>query len=154
MERLGQVIAPAQRRDDDDNMDDVEPAMELPISSASQHSPSNFDSDDDMGSEPGSSDDEAMEEIVMAEESPASERAPLTDSPQTSVLSCSPHSTNFSTSPNTSTLSSSPETSTTMASCPSYSTRHIASATPSRSSARGRTCNKSRGPPRNRWWKT
>ncbi|KAL1761338.1 SIT4 phosphatase-associated protein-domain-containing protein [Schizophyllum commune] len=137
MERLGQVIAPAQRRDDD-NMDDVEPAMELPISSASQHSPSNFDSDDDMGSEPGSSDDEAMEEIVMAEESPASQRAPLTDSPQTSVLSCSPHSSNFSTSPNTSTLSSSPETSTTMASL-AQSTESVGSSAGSTAGARSRS---------------
>ncbi|KAL1742167.1 SIT4 phosphatase-associated protein-domain-containing protein [Schizophyllum fasciatum] len=115
MERLGQVIAPAQRPDDDADMDEIEPAMELPVSSISQNSSSNFDSDDDMGSEPGSSDDEAMEEIVMTEDSPTSQRVPLTDSPRTSMLSSSPQSGTLSTTlPNTSTLSSSPETSTSM----------------------------------------
>ncbi|TRM61242.1 SIT4 phosphatase-associated protein-domain-containing protein [Schizophyllum amplum] len=144
MERLGQVISPAQRRDEDDNMDDVEPAMEFPVSSASRNSPSGFDSDDDMGSEPGSSDDEAMEEIVMAEDpstsvsaSPASQRAPLSASPQTSAFSCSPRSSNFSTSPNAgSTLSSSPETSTTVPSLISDSTESIGSTAGARSRSR------------------
>ena len=55
----------------DEGNDDVEPARELPVTSASHDSPSAIDSDEDMSDdddEPGSSDDDAMEEIVMYDE--------------------------------------------------------------------------------------
>ncbi|KAF9014193.1 SIT4 phosphatase-associated protein-domain-containing protein [Cyathus striatus] len=48
------------------SQDEIEPALELPISSI--HGSPTFNSDDDMSSEPGSSDDEAMEEIAMYDE--------------------------------------------------------------------------------------
>lgn len=76
LEELAKVIAIAsgedQNRDkmDEDN-DEIEPAMELPVSNASRNSPSLIDSDEDMSSDdddPGSSDDDAMEEITMYDE--------------------------------------------------------------------------------------
>jgi serine/threonine-protein phosphatase 6 regulatory subunit 3 len=73
LEELARVIAigSGEERDrdtmDEDN-DETEPALELPVSNASRNSPSLIDSDDDMSSDdddPGSSDDDAMEEIAM-----------------------------------------------------------------------------------------
>ena len=73
LEELARVIAigSGEKRDhdtmDEDN-DETEPALELPVSNASRNSPSFIDSDEDMSSDdddPGSSDDDAMEEIAM-----------------------------------------------------------------------------------------
>ncbi|KAI6005448.1 SIT4 phosphatase-associated protein-domain-containing protein [Pisolithus albus] len=50
-------------RENDGPEDEVAPALELPIHNP--RSSSILDSDDDMSDEPGSSDDDAMEEIVM-----------------------------------------------------------------------------------------
>lgn len=52
----------------DEPRDEVEPALELPVTNPSRTS-SLLDSDDDMSDDPGSSDDDAMEEIVMDDES-------------------------------------------------------------------------------------
>ncbi|KAF9053141.1 SIT4 phosphatase-associated protein-domain-containing protein [Panaeolus papilionaceus] len=74
LEELAQVIALNSSNEDADAMDDaqdeIEPALELPVrNNTSDDSPS-LDSDDDMSSdnEPGSSDDDAMEEIAMYDE--------------------------------------------------------------------------------------
>lgn len=83
LEELARVIAIGSGGDrdqetmDEDN-DETEPALELPISTASRNSPSLIDSDEDMSSddEPGSSDDDAMEEIAMYEDP-----SPLKDRP-------------------------------------------------------------------------
>ncbi|KAI0807835.1 SAPS-domain-containing protein [Fomes fomentarius] len=84
LEELAQVIAIGNGSGDNDGMDDeedeVESVHEFPVS----HAPSSslVDSDEDMsGGEPGSSDDEAMEEIAMydsprADPSPPSNQAP------------------------------------------------------------------------------
>ncbi|KAI0822811.1 SAPS-domain-containing protein [Trametes gibbosa] len=92
LEELAQVIAIGNGSGDNDGMDDdevdeVESAHEFPVS----HAPSSnlTDSDDDMsGDEPGSSDDEAMEEIAMYDSpapgtSPAPPESPasIADSP-------------------------------------------------------------------------
>ena len=69
LEELAQVIAIGNGTGDNDGMDDededeVESSHEFPVS----HAPSSslIDSDEDMsGDEPGSSDDDAMEEIAM-----------------------------------------------------------------------------------------
>lgn len=72
LEELAQVIAigAGGERDqgdmDDDETDDVEPAHDFPVHV--QDSSSLLDSDEDMDDEPGSSDDDAMEEIAMYEE--------------------------------------------------------------------------------------
>ncbi|KAI0362567.1 SAPS-domain-containing protein [Trametes cingulata] len=85
LEELAQVIAIGNGSGDNDGMDDdetdeVESAHEFPVS----HAPSSAltDSDDDMSDdEPGSSDDDAMEEIAMYD-SPAPEPSPApSDSP-------------------------------------------------------------------------
>ena len=71
MKDLGAVSEPHGKNQDDDMMDDgneIEPALEFPVTSTSHDSSSLLDSDDDMSSEPGSSDDDAMEEIMMSEE--------------------------------------------------------------------------------------
>lgn len=70
LEELAQVIAigsgGGDEADDVDEEEEMEPAHEFPVSAA--HT-SSIDSDDDMSDdEPGSSDDEAMEEIAMYEE--------------------------------------------------------------------------------------
>ena len=70
LEELAQVIAIGSGNDDEaddiDEEEEMEPAHEFPVSAA--HT-SSIDSDDDMSDdEPGSSDDEAMEEIAMYEE--------------------------------------------------------------------------------------
>lgn len=74
LEELAQVIAlnNGDERDHDamdETQDETEPALELPISRATRDTLS-MDSDSDMSGddEPGSSDDDAMEEIVMYEE--------------------------------------------------------------------------------------
>lgn len=72
LEELAQVIAIGSGNDgEDDDIDDeneeMEPAHEFPVSAA--HTSSSLDSDEDMSDdEPGSSDDDAMEEIAMYEE--------------------------------------------------------------------------------------
>lgn len=72
LETLGQVISSnngngRDREVTDETNEEMEPALELPISH--QHDLSSLDSDDDMSdSEAGTSDDDAMEEIVMFDE--------------------------------------------------------------------------------------
>jgi serine/threonine-protein phosphatase 6 regulatory subunit 3 len=76
LEELARVIAIGSSEDrDNDVMDETnderEPALELPVSKTSHGSPSLIDSDEDMSDdedEPGSSDDDAMEEIAMYDE--------------------------------------------------------------------------------------
>lgn len=74
LETLARVIAlgssdEREREPSDEPHDEVEPALELPVTNPSRTS-SLLDSDDDMSDDPGSSDDDAMEEIVMDNESP------------------------------------------------------------------------------------
>ncbi|KAH7915316.1 SIT4 phosphatase-associated protein-domain-containing protein [Hygrophoropsis aurantiaca] len=75
LEQLARVIAigSGDERDHetmDDANDEIEPALELPVTNPSRDS-SILDSDEEMSDgEPGSSDDEAMEEIAMYDESP------------------------------------------------------------------------------------
>ncbi|KAF9218360.1 SAPS-domain-containing protein [Gyrodon lividus] len=74
LETLARVIAlgsvdEREREVAEDLHDDVEPALELPVTNPSRGS-SLLDSDDDMSDEPGSSDDDAMEEIVMDDDPP------------------------------------------------------------------------------------
>ncbi|OCH93828.1 SAPS-domain-containing protein [Obba rivulosa] len=98
LEELAQVIAIGSGHDrDGDGMDDgedeIEPAQELPVSSASHDSASLLDSDEDMSDdEPGSSDDEAMEEIAMYDDPQmlGQPHAPLVESPQEQPTSVSP----------------------------------------------------------------
>ena len=75
LEELARVIAIGsgdERENDtmDEANDEIEPALELPVTAESRDSPSLLDSDEEMsdGDEPGSSDDETMEEIMMTEE--------------------------------------------------------------------------------------
>lgn len=75
LEELAQVIANGNGNDrDQDGMDDendeIGHAHDFPISSASHDTGSLMDSDEDMSGddEPGSSDDDAMEEIAMYDE--------------------------------------------------------------------------------------
>lgn len=76
LEELAQVIAIGSGGEhdqdpmDDDDTDEVEPTHDFPVSNASHDSSSLLDSDEDMSGEdePGSSDDDAMEEIAMYEE--------------------------------------------------------------------------------------
>lgn len=73
LETLARVIAlgssdEREREPSDEPRDEVEPALELPVTNPSRAS-SLLDSDDDMSEDPGSSDDDAMEEIVMDDES-------------------------------------------------------------------------------------
>ncbi|KAH8106931.1 SAPS-domain-containing protein [Cristinia sonorae] len=73
LEELAQVIAlssgsdPDQDGMDDDEGDEMEPAHEFPVSTASHDSVSLTDSDEEM-SEPGSSEDDPMEEVQMNDE--------------------------------------------------------------------------------------
>lgn len=74
LETLARVIAlgssdEREREPSDEPRDEVEPALELPVTNPSRAC-SLLDSDDDMSEDPGSSDDDAMEEIVMDDESP------------------------------------------------------------------------------------
>lgn len=76
LEELARVIAIGSGEDRDNNAmdetnDEIEPALELPVSKTSHGSPSLIDSDEDMSDdedEPGSSDDDTMEEIAMYDE--------------------------------------------------------------------------------------
>ncbi|KAL4256787.1 SAPS family protein [Pleurotus pulmonarius] len=83
LEELSKVIAAnsSDERDPDvmdQTNDDIEPALELPVTSGS-HSPSSIDSDEDMSDdEPGSSDDDAMEDIAMYDE-PLSVQSPTSN---------------------------------------------------------------------------
>ena len=100
LEELARVIAigSGEKRDsdamDEDN-DETEPALELPVSNASRNSPSLIDSDEDMSSDdddPGSSDDDAMEDIAMYDDpSPSGNRSvsPLPQPPM--VVPSSPN---------------------------------------------------------------
>jgi serine/threonine-protein phosphatase 6 regulatory subunit 3 len=82
LEELACVIAVGSGGDEreQDNMDEaadeIEPALQLPVTTGSRDSPSLLDSDEEMsdGDEPGSSDDETMEEILMTEEPASSEQ--------------------------------------------------------------------------------
>ncbi|KIL67003.1 hypothetical protein M378DRAFT_323035 [Amanita muscaria Koide BX008] len=100
LEGLAQVIASNQPGDRDRGVsetiqeDEVEPALELPVHGASRSSPI-FSSDEDISSDdgPGSSDEDAMEEIAMFDEPqsmspPAQEPIPLPSphSPETRSL--------------------------------------------------------------------
>ncbi|EIN06991.1 SAPS-domain-containing protein [Punctularia strigosozonata HHB-11173 SS5] len=74
LEELAQVIAMGSGEGGgeeaaDDDEDEMEPAAEFPVSGAPRMISAGMDSDEDMsGSEPGSSDDDAMEEIAMYDE--------------------------------------------------------------------------------------
>jgi len=75
LEELARVIAIGTGNESvnetmDVGADEIQPAQELPVSHPSRDSPSLLDSDEDMSDEdePGSSDDEAMEEITMYDE--------------------------------------------------------------------------------------
>lgn len=80
LEELAQVIAmnssnerAAENMDETD--DETAPSMEFPVRNAAYDDSGSLDSDDDMtdsGDEPSSSDDEAMEEIAMYDETPLS----------------------------------------------------------------------------------
>ena len=112
LEQLAQVIAIGAGGDepDEDDMDDedggdVEPAHDFPVHNAQNDSSSLLDSDEDMSGddEPGSSDDDAMEEIAMYEEprSNVNKDSLLTASPlsHASPLPSSSPSTSSSSSP-------------------------------------------------------
>ncbi|KAG7093017.1 hypothetical protein E1B28_009314 [Marasmius oreades] len=84
MKDLGAVSEPHVKNQDDDMTDDgneIEPALEFPVTSTSRDSSSLLDSDDDMSSEPGSSDDDAMEEIIMSDEPRPIASSPTQDPP-------------------------------------------------------------------------
>jgi serine/threonine-protein phosphatase 6 regulatory subunit 3 len=94
LEELARVIAigsgEERNRDtmDEDN-DETEPALELPVSNASHNSPSLIDSDEDMSSDdddPGSSDDDAMEEIAMYDEPGPSKNRSASPLPQPPMI--------------------------------------------------------------------
>ncbi|KAI0636560.1 SIT4 phosphatase-associated protein-domain-containing protein [Trametes polyzona] len=108
LEELAQVIAIGNGSGDNDGMDDdetdeVESAHEFPVS----HAPASnlTDSDDDMsGDEPGSSDDDAMEEIAMYD-SPAPDPSPAPSGSPSSIAespAASPSPSAQSPSPSTS----------------------------------------------------
>lgn len=85
LETLARVIAlgssdEREREPSDEPRDEVEPALELPVTNPSRTS-SLLDSDDDMSDDPGSSDDDAMEEIVMDDESSKGHSRSGDDSP-------------------------------------------------------------------------
>ncbi|KDQ61229.1 hypothetical protein JAAARDRAFT_173829 [Jaapia argillacea MUCL 33604] len=115
LEELARVIAFGNGDDrDQDAMDEgndeMEPAMELPVSGASHGSSSIIDSDDDMSDsddDPGSSDDDAMEEITMSDDPTLldSQATPPPESPVASspvLIPSSPKSSFLSPSPETS----------------------------------------------------
>ncbi|KZP10846.1 hypothetical protein FIBSPDRAFT_198458 [Athelia psychrophila] len=86
LEQLAEVIAIASGEDQnkdkmDEYNDEIEPAMELPVSNASRNLPSLISSDEDT-----SSDDDAMEEITMYDE-PAPSSNP-TSSPSATSSPC------------------------------------------------------------------
>ncbi|KAG5635440.1 hypothetical protein H0H81_011247 [Sphagnurus paluster] len=85
LEELAQVITlnSSDSHDTmDEDQDEIAPALELPVSIP--HDTISIDSDDDMSDDPGSSDDDAMEEIVMYDEpSPVPTETPLPQPPIT-----------------------------------------------------------------------
>lgn len=84
LEELAQLVEVKEqdRNEMYENCDEIEPAQELPVSSASHGSPSLLDSDEDMSDdEPGSSDDEAMEEIAMYDDGAGGSSKPIVESP-------------------------------------------------------------------------
>ncbi|KAH7889332.1 SIT4 phosphatase-associated protein-domain-containing protein [Phlebopus sp. FC_14] len=105
LEQLARVIAlgagdEREREASDDTQNEVEPALELPVSNPSRGS-SLLGSDDDMSdSEPGSSEEDTMEEIVMDDDSQkehpigAMDQAPVVvPSSPNAVVSISPTGT-------------------------------------------------------------
>jgi serine/threonine-protein phosphatase 6 regulatory subunit 3 len=98
LEELACVIAVGSGGDEreqdnmDEAVDEIEPSLQLPVTTGSRDSPSLLDSDEEMsdGDEPGSSDDETMEEILMTEEPASSEQQP------TIVVPLSPNATRLS----------------------------------------------------------
>ncbi|THH23096.1 hypothetical protein EUX98_g8077 [Antrodiella citrinella] len=88
LEELAQVIAMNSGGDqdqdgmDDDDEDDMEPAHEFPVSTASHDSVSLTDSDEEM-SEPGSSDDDPMEDVAIHDDPPPNtvDSSPLPETP-------------------------------------------------------------------------
>ncbi|KAF9261231.1 SAPS-domain-containing protein [Marasmius fiardii PR-910] len=107
MKDLGAVSEPHVKNQDDDMMDDgneVEPALEFPVTSTSHDSSSLLDSDDDMSSEPGSSDDDAMEEIIMNDDPHPITNPAISDPP-----SSLPDSSSTTPNPNQNARRSSPE---------------------------------------------
>ncbi|KAG1756903.1 SIT4 phosphatase-associated protein-domain-containing protein [Suillus paluster] len=103
LEHLARVIAigSGDERDQDamdDNNDDVEPALELPVTNRSRGS-SLLDSDEDMSDdEPGSSDDDALEEIMM-DDPPKVQNSPPEDVPPQQPLIVVPSSPNAASLP-------------------------------------------------------
>lgn len=103
LEHLARVIAigSGDERDQDameDNHDDVEPALELPVTSRSRGS-SLLDSDEDMSDdEPGSSDDDVLEEIMM-DDPPKLQHSPSEDLPPQELLTIVPSSLNAASLP-------------------------------------------------------
>lgn len=103
LEELAQVIAlnsSTDRPNDNTIEEDDDPpsSRDFPVRNPTEFSsPSTLDSDEDMGSsEPGSSDDEAMEEIAMYEDAPLSP-IPITKAlPQMTPLPISPSESAFS----------------------------------------------------------
>jgi serine/threonine-protein phosphatase 6 regulatory subunit 3 len=99
LEELARVISIGSVQDPDvldQNTDEVEPALELPITTGSHDSPSLIDSDEDMSDdEPGSSDDEAMEEITLYDDvvsrSPGTAVLEETLPPPPSIVPSSPN---------------------------------------------------------------
>lgn len=108
LETLGQVISSNNGNNQgpettEESNDEMEPALELPISHA-HHDSSSLDSDDDMSdSEAGTSDNDAMEEIVMYDEP----HTQLELSPISAEANLPPQ--NIPSSPNMSSLPSPPE---------------------------------------------
>ncbi|KAF9242109.1 SIT4 phosphatase-associated protein-domain-containing protein [Melanogaster broomeanus] len=108
LETLARVIALGSTEDRErevtqDPQDEVEPALELPVTNPSRES-SLMDSDDDMSDEPGSSDDDAMEEIVMDDDLPKDHRRSSDDSQLEQPPMIVPSSPNPSSSPSPSEL--------------------------------------------------
>lgn len=97
LEELAQVIALNSGNDrineTAEGEDDSTPAKEFPIRGLAElSSPSTLDSDEDMDSEAGSSDDEAMEEIVMYDDPQSSSPIPVTKSLPQVTMTLSPES--------------------------------------------------------------
>ncbi|KIJ68898.1 hypothetical protein HYDPIDRAFT_105412 [Hydnomerulius pinastri MD-312] len=146
LETLARVIAigsgdEREREATEDAPDEVEPALELPVTNPSRGS-SLLDSDDDMSDdEPGSSDDDAMEEIVMdddpSKDHPHADNGPHLEQPPMIV----PSSPGASSSPSPSELAAqaAAQRSPTSASLSGESTGPKAPSTHSRRSSRRMT---------------
>ncbi|KAG6885879.1 hypothetical protein C0993_008398 [Termitomyces sp. T159_Od127] len=96
LEELAQVLSTNNvvEQQSDSGTDGVKPSLELPISGSHESISMSIDSDDSMSDgEPGSSDDEAMEEIAMYDEPtqvslenlPASQPSPTISAPNAST---------------------------------------------------------------------